>query len=776
MSNILSTQQNFRALSVRDLLQARDLYHWHLLNKPNVVATAIGLYLIRKSDLSPEQEKAYCREKGLKRPIEKGERTLQNSEVRNYSWPCVLAFVREWLNASDFGGERSTLTPDQIVPKSLYMPDGRTVPVCVVKVDQGEPDPRNLPQWHWPKGLFGGGMPIIVETQNQTHRATAGCLVTDGHTTYALTSRHVCGAKGEPVFTQAANGRVKIGSASDRHLTRLPFTEIYPEFAGHRTYVNLDVGLIELSDLNDWTSQTFGLGAMGALADLNELNITTRLIDAPVVASGAASGRLEGKIKAMFYRYKSVGGYDYVADFLIAPRQAGQAANEISQTQPGDSGAIWHLVTEQKREQGDEGWTEQDDYEGELRPLALEWGGQAFIDAKTGRSFAFGLATSLTTVCRSLDVEVVTGHNTGVLPYWGQLGHYSIGSFACRALPAGSKLRSLMLDNMDRVSFEVTNLNKTEIADRIREAKANESLIPLADVPDLIWKVHFNDVWGGRDTRKEGFRSAGPEHPTHYADIDEPGPNGGQTLLEMSLADHDNINVDVWRQFYDDLGHNDQHSRGLLPFRVWQFFDAMKQFVVDGEVEKFVCAAGLLSHYVGDACQPLHGSIYADGYPNSTDGDGVHSTYETKMVERKAAKIVEGIELQLGQAAPALPQIQTGKEAALATLELMNRSAQTIPPKDLVDAYIAAGGTSKVAVQDALWDQFSDQTIQVMTDGARVLANIWQGAWTEGGGNNIPTNQLGPADPDVLNGFARDWLFIRSHDIDHIKPSLVGHP
>ena len=506
MPDILATQQNFRALSVRDLLQARDLYHYHLLNKPNVVGTAIGLYLIRKSDVSQEEERAYCRERGLKR-LQKGERTLQNSEVRDYSWPCVLAFVRHWLKTSDFGAEKTEWSPDQMIPKTLYMPDGRMVPVCVVKVAQGEPDPRELPQWHWPSGLFGGGMPIIVDTQNQTHRATAGCLVSDGHTTYALTNRHVCGAKGEPVFTRSARGRVQIGVASDRHLTRLPFTDVYPEFAGRRTYVNLDVGLIELSDLNDWTSQTFGLGPMGALADLNELNITTRLIDAPVIASGAASGRLEGRIKALFYRYKSVGGYDYVADFLIAPRQAKQTSMEISQTQPGDSGAIWHLVTKQKKSKGDDGWTEQDDFEGELRPLALEWGGQAFIDAETRRSFAFGLATSLTTVCKSLDVEVVTEHNTGVLPYWGQMGHYSIGSFACRALPSGTTLRTFMMDNMDRVSFAVTNLTKAEIAARIREAKENEALIPLADVPDLILISCVSPVRFATSTRRRPLPS-----------------------------------------------------------------------------------------------------------------------------------------------------------------------------------------------------------------------------------------------------------------------------
>jgi hypothetical protein len=52
--NVLGTQPNFSALSVKDLLAARDLYHHYLMDKPNVVGTAVGLYLIRKTDPWPD--------------------------------------------------------------------------------------------------------------------------------------------------------------------------------------------------------------------------------------------------------------------------------------------------------------------------------------------------------------------------------------------------------------------------------------------------------------------------------------------------------------------------------------------------------------------------------------------------------------------------------------------------------------------------------------------------------------------------------------------------
>jgi hypothetical protein len=42
-----------------------------------------------------------------------------------------------------------------------------------------------------------------------------------------------------------------------------------------------------------------------------------------------------------------------------------------------------------------------------------------------------------------------------------------------------------------------------------------------------------------------------------------------------------------------------------LPFRVWQIYKKMVEFVAAGDVASFVAAGGILAHYVGDACQPL---------------------------------------------------------------------------------------------------------------------------------------------------------------------------
>lgn len=797
MSDILSMQNNYRSLSIKDLLLARDLYHYHLLNKPNVVGTAIGLYLIRKDDPEPDEQAERRGRKPRRRAGPRGERTLGNSGVREYSWPCVHAFVREWKDESAFGGGRGELHPGDMVPKTLYLPDGRMIPVCVTRVEPEAPVERN-PSWVWPGGQFGGGMPIIVSTQGRDQIATAGCLVTDGHTTYALTSRHVCGDAGEEIYTLARGRRIAIGRGSSFTLSRMSFTDIYPEFVGKRTYVNLDAGLIELNDAEAWSPQIVNLTNAGPIADLNELNITVRLIDAPVVAIGAASGRIEGRIKALFYRYKSVGGYDYVADFLIAPRDLEDHTRKPVrpvQTRPGDSGAVWHLIVAPDKKvvrTAPKGRKkrEPDPFAGTPRPLAVQWGGQVFADNKKEERYAFALATNLTTVCRTLNVEMVGENATGALPYWGQVGHYSIAAFATLALSKNGKLRKLIAPNIEAISFDFSDLSPKRIKEVLKGAKADGSLIPLADVPDMLWKSHVSKVKGGRDTRWAGAgRSTGPEHPTHYADADDKGA-GTKTLLQMCIEMPANLSVKFWRKFYTDAGHTTESARGLLPFRVWQFFDEMQEFARKRKADEFLCAAGLLSHYVGDACQPLHGSIYADGYSDqktttthhrrgtgeeytkeSHMGAGVHSTYETKMVDRHSTEIVEGLKSALKKNGNPVKPIKNGRDAAMRTLELMERTADRLPPKELVDTYLDSGGTGNVADQDALWEAYGRQTVATMADGARVLARIWQAAWDAGGGDATAIGNEGIETKDLVAMY-EDTKFVESLNLDDIESVL----
>src|SRR5215469_14874927 len=130
--------RHFSSLSVRDLLEARDTYHVHLAHKDNVIATAVGLYLIRHDD--PDATDHAKTALAAKKRGTYEERTLDNSTVRPWSWPCVLVFVSEWQKLEDFAKR-----PEHVVPPFLYLEDGRIVPVCVVRARMANVAPTVIP-------------------------------------------------------------------------------------------------------------------------------------------------------------------------------------------------------------------------------------------------------------------------------------------------------------------------------------------------------------------------------------------------------------------------------------------------------------------------------------------------------------------------------------------------------------------------------------------------------------------------------------------------------
>ncbi len=309
-------------------------------------------------------------------------------------------------------------------------------------------------------------------------------------------------------------------------------------------------------------------------------------------------------------------------------------------------------------------------------------------------------------------------------------------------------------------------------ADQIRAKLAQSDFVELADVPDLVWKKVPGRVPGGRDVTT----NTGPEHPNHYADIDRPGADG-RTLRDICLADKSQVAVAAWQAFYDGINETDARSRGLLPLRVWQVFDAIVAALRVGDIARAVCAMGIVSHYIGDACQPLHGSMLSDGYRDRATpgakgwpGRGVHSTFEDKMVDRFSAPLLAAIgPAAKGGAGGMVPPIASGQDAAFAMVTLMDVSARTIPPGELCDRYIElGGGTSKPVVQ-GLWDTFGDRTATLMGAGANTLAATWEAALAASG-ITLPVPEA--FSEQALAAIYQDPAFVPSFTLDDIGPHL----
>src|SRR6185295_15305052 len=419
MKRFFPPKRDFASLSVTDLLEAREAYHVHLAHLENVIGTAIGRFRMRATDPDAKSPEAREERRGRKGWAP---RTLQNSVVKRWSWPCLLVFVNKWLTQEELVAQ----DPDQVVPRLLYMPDGRVVPTCVIYAEKQEAAPPPLQNLTFPGELIGGGYPVISDVQGQPHIGSIGCMVSDGDSVYALTNRHVTGDAGRPIFSLFCAERRQIGVSHKNQLGKKLFGDVYEGWPGRHSYVNLDAGLIRVDDLNYWTAQVFGLGELDVPVDLNTDSISLDLIGCPVRAFGGASGELVGEIQALFYRYKSIAGFEYVSDLLIGPRNADTPLKTI----PGDSGTIWVFDHEMSRDQA-----EQRGMSGararRYRPLALQWGGQALIEDGSEAKMQFALATCLSTILRELDLDVIPDWNIGHSEYWGKTGHYKIAAKAC---------------------------------------------------------------------------------------------------------------------------------------------------------------------------------------------------------------------------------------------------------------------------------------------------------------------------------------------------------
>jgi hypothetical protein len=212
-------------------------------------------------------------------------------------------------------------------------------------------------------------------------------------------------------------------------------------------------------------------------------------------------------------------------------------------------------------------------------------------------------------------------------------------------------------------------------------------------------------------------------------------------------------------------------------------------FAAAGKGHEFVCAAGVLAHYLGDACQPLHISYLHDGDPSRpvehkvTRGDhagelhrealgkGIHSLYEDTMVHLHRRDILAA--LARTPAPQSIDDVQDGFEAARKTLDMMRKTIAAIPPLGLVNAYVDFGHGGQAGAE-VLWNQFGNATIQVMQDGTHLLAALWESAWRLGDGETNVKSVEQLTHHQAMAIVQREG-FLPSRTIDQIGTLLKVH-
>lgn len=800
MDTLFKSSSGFASLSLKDLIEARNLFHYHLMNKKNVVATALGLYRIRKSDPWPSKKSP----SGARPRKPKDERrTLFNSEVRPYSWPCVYVFVSVW----EYEEELAETDPSDVVPKSLFLPDGRVVPVCVIEARkqplskdlQVKIDPRT------PRNLLGPGSAILNEDgQGMTRVATAGCIVRDSERYYVLTNRHAVGAPGTEINALQTHRQPKIGVAAEKGLNRVDFGLVYPNFPSTNQRLLMDVGLVDLDDVFQWKTEVPGIAPIGPVLDLYDNSISLQLITMKVVGQSAISGLIRGEIHGLFYRYKAIGGSEYISDFLIGPEtyhiedkllKAKEKAEERDKTRNaslgihhGDSGTVLFIEHKQKNEGHGDHPAEKIVY----YPFALLWGKEEFFESNTELSHPFALATSLSTALDRLDLDLVRDINLDQEYIWGWVGHFVIGRALALAtdLITSPKLKSFIDKNIDSLSLQPDSALSNNVR-VITKDSPKPNFVPLADVPDNVWKSNVNFTMNGK-VRVPGPGNRGQhDNQNHFADLDMVFKNG-KTFIELNDSDSDSfLNPKAWVEFFaamkpqfdkwDDLvGKGHSNHWGALPFRVHQLFDIMVKAAKSGNANLFLFAGGVLIHYLGDACQPLHTSHLSNGDPSDVvkkpkspgmkmRADGVHVGYEDDMIAFGFQKknLAGELKARIGKLkSEDIPAIKTGYDASKAVIALIAATQDEIPPKAIVKEWVKLIGTPAKEKAVAMWDEFGEATVTCMARGTRYLTAIWQAAWDAGDGDaNIGAGSV-LKQPDLMKLYS-DPNVAPSIPLDH---------
>jgi hypothetical protein len=273
---------------------------------------------------------------------------------------------------------------------------------------------------------------------------------------------------------------------------------------------------------------------------------------------------------------------------------------------------------------------------------------------------------------RSLSFSVAALSIWLVLSGWGTTGHYKINHHAPASFPSGM--------NFLRAS----------------------------------WTTYLADNASVADERKQWDDS---ESPKHYIDIDNYSEFIQHGRIPMTL---DSVVTAHGISFVLD--------NGILPWATITAFDSLKACFMRNNFSKAADFAADLGHYVADGHQPLHITRNYDG--QYTSQDGVHSRFETRMVNNYNNSIVYGDDTA--------EYISDVRGYIFTYLYHNYTYIDSILQADNY-AVSVAGNTSSTAYYQAFWDRAGNFTTGLFKHASYALASLIYTAWVEAGNpNGIP--------------------------------------
>ena len=205
------------------------------------------------------------------------------------------------------------------------------------------------------------------------------------------------------------------------------------------------------------------------------------------------------------------------------------------------------------------------------------------------------------------------------------------------------------------------------------------------------------------------------EAPKHYIDIDSYSEFNSTGKIAQTLDSVIAIH-----------GSNFVYNNGILPYATKTTFDTLKACFLRNDWAKAVLTSSDLGHYVGDGHMPLHITKNYDG--QQTGNDGIHSRYETSMIDSYVSQII-----YTGDTLTVIPNVTQY------IFDYLYINYTYIDSVFAADNYAQgiASNVNSVQYKQALWLKSGGFTTVLFKNASHALAELIYTAWVEAGSPSI---------------------------------------
>ncbi len=259
-----------------------------------------------------------------------------------------------------------------------------------------------------------------------------------------------------------------------------------------------------------------------------------------------------------------------------------------------------------------------------------------------------------------------------------------------------------------------------------RKISTEASLSYNQQMHDFVsWTSFLADHASDADDRKNSDPN---ESARHYIDIDN--------YLSFIYSGRITQTLDSAVNMY---GHSTVYGDGILPWATLTAFDSLKSCFQRQDFEKAMFFAADLGHYVADGHMPLHITQNYNG--QSTGNDGIHSRYESSMVNAHVNEII-----YTGDSIAVIPDVNQY------IFNYLYTNYTYIDSVLQADNYAKTfGGENSPAYKQALWEKSKLFTTGLMKNASHALTELIFTAWVHAGSPSLNASSINET-PVVPNG------------------------